>query len=51
MGKNTAGRLRGVHVERQPVGGGNVSELSFEVARRIESLRIQRKVEALGGWP
>ncbi len=51
MGENTASRLGGVHVERQPVGGGNVSELSFEIARRIEPLRIQREIKALGGWP
>ena len=51
MGENTASGLGGVHVERQPIGGGNVSELSFEIARRIEPLRIQREVKALGGGP
>ena len=29
MGKNTAGGLGGVHVERQPIGGGNVSRAAF----------------------
>ena len=51
MGKNTAGRLGGVHVERQPIGGGNVGELRFEIARRVEPLRVQREVEAFGRRP
>src|ERR1700722_7210084 len=49
MGKNTARGIQGVDVERQSIGRGNVSELSFEIARRIESLRIQGAVETLGG--
>jgi hypothetical protein len=48
MGKNTAGGLGGVHVERQPIGRGNVGQLRFEIARRVESLRGQREVEAFG---
>ena len=48
MGKNTAGRLGGIDIEREPVGCGNVSQQCFEVAWRVEPLRGQRKVEALG---
>ncbi len=48
MGENAAGRLGGVHVERETVSGGNVGELSFEIARRVESLRGQREIEAFG---
>ena len=51
MGENTAGGLGGVHVERQPIGGGNVSQQRFEIARRVESLRGQREVEAFGRRP
>ena len=48
MGENTAGGLGGVHVERELVGRGNVSQQRFEIARRVEPLRGQRQVEALG---
>ena len=51
MGKNTAGGLGGVHVERELVGRGNVSQQRFEIARRVEPLRGQRQVEALGRRP
>ena len=51
MGENTAGGLGGVHIERELVGRGNVGQQRFEIARRVEPLRSQREVEALGRRP
>ncbi len=51
MDKKAAGRLGGVHIEREPVGRGHVGHERAELARRIEPPRRQAEVEALGWRP
>ncbi len=51
MGEEAAGRLFGIHIERQPVGGGDIGHERGEFARRVEPPRGQAEVETLGRRP
>ena len=51
MSEDSARRLLGIDGERELVGGGHIGHDGLELARRVEALRGQAEIEALGGRP
>ena len=51
MSEDSARGLLGIDSERELVGGGHIGHDGLELARRVEALRGQVEIEALGGRP
>ena len=51
MSEDSARGLLGIDGERELVGGGHIGHDGLELARRVEALRGQAEIEALGGRP